>query len=56
MPIADTLPNASIITGRAEAADMECLTKSALGGGNSKTAPAPFLMPNWYQMGLTFSG
>jgi hypothetical protein len=32
--IQDCLPNTSIITGRAEAADMTCLSKSALGGGD----------------------
>jgi hypothetical protein len=51
-----SLPNTSIIIGIAEAADMDCLTKSALGGGNSKSAPALFLMPTWYLTRLTFSG
>ena len=32
------LPNASIIIGRAEAADMTCVTESAWGGGNFNTA------------------
>jgi len=50
------LPNASIVTGRAEAADMTGWSKSAWGGGNAKTAPALFLMPVWYEMGLTFAG
>ena len=36
------MPNASIINGRAEGADMAGWSKSALGGGNSKSAPAPF--------------
>jgi len=55
-PCSDHLPNASIIIGRAEGADMTGWSKSALGGGDSKTGPALFLMPTWYQMRLTFSG
>jgi len=34
-----SLPNTSIIIGMAEAAEMDWLTESALGGGNGKTAP-----------------
>ena len=36
--IAVTLPNASIIIGIAEAADMTCVTESAWVGGNFNTA------------------
>jgi len=50
------LPNASIIIGKVEAAYMDWLSKSALGGGNAKPGPALFLMPAWYQMRLTFAG
>jgi hypothetical protein len=38
----NSLPSTSIIIGIREAADMDCLTESALGGGEGKRAPGPF--------------